>query len=182
MPYNPDIHHRHSIRLKNYDYSQSGIYFVTICAWQRECLFGDLANGEMALNDVGRVVQDEWRRLPKQFPMVELDVSVIMPNHIHGIISIVGAQFIAPGMCGRDRDVKGAMNRAPTVGEMVRAFKARCTHAINILRNNRGCPVWQRNYYERIIRDENELSRAREYIANNPMKWELDRENPVNAL
>jgi hypothetical protein len=88
-------------------------------------------------------------------------------------------QYIAPGMCGRD--VKGAMNRTPTVGEMVRTFKARCTHAINVLRNNPGCPVWQRNYYERVIRNENELSRAREYVIGNPMKWELDRENPINA-
>ncbi|RNC69409.1 MAG: transposase [Desulfuromonadales bacterium] len=180
MPYTPDIHHRHSIRLKDYDYSRPGAYFVTICAWQRECIFGDVANGEMVLNDVGRVVQAEWHRLPGRFPQIELDMFVIMPNHFHGIINIVGAQFIALGMCGRD--VKGAMNRAPTVGEMVRTFKARCTHAINILRNNAGCPVWQRNYYERVIRNEKELSLAREYIVNNPMKWDRDRENPVNVV
>lgn len=101
MNYNPDIHHRNSIRLKNYDYSRAGAYFVTICAWQRGCLFGEIVNGEMVLNEMGRIVVDEWERTPKMRSNVELDVYSIMPNHFHAIIvihdEIVGAHCMRPG-------------------------------------------------------------------------------------
>ena len=88
MTYNPDTHHRHSIRLKDYDYSQAGAYFVTICAWQRECLFGEIANGEMVVNDMGRIVVEEWERTEQMRSNVELDVYSIMPNHFHAIVSV----------------------------------------------------------------------------------------------
>jgi len=195
MTYNPDIHHRHSIRLKDYDYSQAGAYFVTICAWQRDCLFGEIVHGEMMLNDMGRIVVDEWEKTARMRSNVELDVFSVMPNHFHAIFLIhdnVGATPVArPGAIGNNvvvTHINRATHRvAPTgpasgsIGAVMAQFKSIVTKRINALRNNPGCPVWQRSYYERVIRNENELSRAREYIVNNPMKWELDKENPVNC-
>lgn len=195
MAYNPDIHHRRSIRLRNYDYSSAGAYFVTICTWNHECLLGDIVDGAIRLNDFGTLVDGCWQTITAYHNQVVLDAFVIMPNHIHGIITIVGAQFIAPnsniaaeleihqGAKGAinqgAKGAKGAINRAPTVGEMIRGFKARCTHMINKIRENTGCPVWQRNYYERVLRNDNELTRAREYIINNPLKWNDDDNNPA---
>jgi REP element-mobilizing transposase RayT len=196
MTFNPEVHHRRSIRLRDYDYSRAGTYFVTICAFQRECLFGEVVDGEMRLNDAGRMVAAIWDALPQRYQGVEVDVFVAMPNHIHGIIVIndpigtihespgfgqgVGAQFIAPDPVTPDN--QGAMNRAPTVGEIVRAVKARCTHAINQTRNTTGIPVWQRNYYERIIRNDRELATIRQYIADNPAKWAEDENHPARNM
>lgn len=195
MTYNPDIHHRNSIRLEDYDYSQAGAYFVTLCAWQRESLFGEIANGEIVLNDLGQIVVDEWEKTAIVRNNVILDAFVIMPNHFHGIIFLsedVGATPSArPGVTGNNvvaiHKTRATQRVAPTgplfgsIGAVMAQFKSIVTKRINTLRNNPGCPVWQRNYYERVIRNEDELSRAREYIINNPMKWELDRENPVNC-
>jgi REP element-mobilizing transposase RayT len=195
MTYNPDIHHRHSIRLKDYDYSQAGAYFVTICASQRECLFGGIVNGDMVLNDVGRIVVDEWVKTGIVRKNAILDEFVLMPNHFHGIIFLsenVGAMPLArPGGTGNHDgyriETRVTRRVAPTgpvsgsIGAVMAQFKSIVTKRINVLRNNLGCPVWQRNYYERVIRNEDELFRAREYIVNNPMKWELDKENPVNC-
>jgi putative transposase len=173
MTFIPDIHHRRSIRLKDYDYSQAGAYFVTIRTWQGECLFGDIDQGVLSLNELGQLTLDEWKRTPALRPQVSLDESVIMPNHFHGIIVVTG-------------DMVGAYCNTPlrspsqTIGSIVRGFKAATTKQINIIRTNPGCPVWQRNYYERVIRNESELERAREYIANNPLKWTLDKDNPAN--
>jgi putative transposase len=201
MTYSPDIHQRHSIRLKDYDYSQAGAYFVTICAWQRECLFGAIVNGEMAMNDMGRIVVAEWERTPKIRSNVELDAFTIMPNHFHAIFivhdNIVGAHCMRPeyvelntthAKSGKSRvqvedraHVSAPLRRqSGSIGSIVAGFKSATTKRINNFRNNPGCPAWQRNYYERVIRDEQELFRAREYIVNNPLKWELDQENPVN--
>lgn len=175
--FNPDIHHRRSIRLRHYDYSQAGAYFITLCTQKRECLFGVVADDGVRLNDIGRMVQDIWDALPGHYPRVELDCFVVMPNHIHGIVVLngVGARFIAPEFVAPSL---GAMKRAPTVSEIIRAFKARCTHGINQLRKIQGTSIWQRNYYEHIIRSESSLQETREYIANNPAQWANDRENP----
>jgi len=177
--FDPDIHHRSSIRLRSYDYSQAGAYFITLCTQKRECLFGAVVDDGMRLNDVGRMVQNVWGALPGYYPRVELDSFVVMPNHIHGIIMLhdVGAQFIAPN---NDQGAAnpGAMNRAPTIGGIIRAFKARCTHSINQLRSVQGVSLWQRNYYEHVIRNEPSLQKIREYITNNPAQWAIDRENP----
>ena len=180
MTYNSEIHHRRSIRLKDYDYSQSGAYFVTVCAWKKECLFGEIQNGEMLLNDAGIMVHKLWNGLSVKYPDIETDEFVVMPNHIHGMVVIVGAQFIAPFDCDaiNQNRKQGAINHAPTIGEIVRAFKARCTCAINATRNAPGVPLWQRNYYEHIIRDERELHAIRKYIRYNPLKWEEDTEYP----
>lgn len=196
MNFKPDIHHRQSIRLLDYDYSQVGAYFVTICAWQRECQFGAIVDNTMVLNDMGRIVADEWERTPKLRTNVELDVWTVMPNHFHGIILIhddtVGAHRRAPDFDVRsdlgirhgmfNAEKTGACNaplrrQSGSLGSVVAGFKSATTKRINTYRNNAGCPVWQRNYYERVIRNENELSRAREYIVNNPQKWALDKEN-----
>ncbi|MFH0879097.1 MAG: transposase [Lentisphaerota bacterium] len=160
--YNPAIHHRRSIRLKGYDYSKEGVYFVTICVQERECLFGEVVNGEMVVNDAGARVQAVWDELPCHYPHVRLDAFVIMPNHVHGIVV-----FLTP-------------HPAPTVGEIVRGFKARCTHAINQMRNTRGVPVWQRNYYEHIIRGDVDYNRIAEYISTNPQRWMSDTLHPDN--
>jgi len=197
MTYNPDIHHRRSIRLRDYDYSSTGAYFVTICTWQRECLFGNIIDGEMQLNDAGRVVDAVWCTLPERFSHVSLDEYVIMPNHFHAIILLadtVGAIPTGrpdvsiptgrPDVDSADKHGR-AVGVAPTgpvsgsIGAIMAQFKSNVTKRSNPIRNNPGCPVWQRNYYERVIRNDDELARAREYIVNNPLKWDMDKENPV---
>ncbi len=184
MKYDPDKYHRRSIRLKGYDYSEAGAYFVTICTQGRECLFGDIVDGEMRLNDHGEIIEKYWEDLSTHYSCIESDEFVIMPNHFHGIIVIVGAQFIAPFDCDTINQNKkqGAINRAPTVGEIVRAFKARCTHAINHIRTTPGTSLWQCNYYEHIIRNEEEINRIRKYISENPAKWTEDENNPANII
>ncbi|CBL45870.1 Hypothetical protein HDN1F_22870 [gamma proteobacterium HdN1] len=173
--FDPNFHHRHSLRLKNYDYSQAEAYFVTICTQHRACLFGEVVDGGVQLSAAGRMVLDVWNEIPVHYLGVDVDAFVVMPNHVHGVVVItnpVGAQFNAP-------NTQGAMNRAPTLGEIVRAFKARSTR--NIRLREPGASVWQRNYYEHIIRSEESLTRIREYIINNPLQWALDRENPANT-
>ena len=175
--YDRDLHHRRSVRLCGYDYSQAGAYFVTICAQNKDCLFGEIVNGEMKLNDAGQIVTKTWDDLAGRFPSIALDAFVVMPNHVHGIITIVGAQFIAP----KDRDAvnPGAINRAPTVGEIVRTFKAVSTRMVR--RNGLSVFSWQRNYYEHVIRGEGDLESIREYVTNNPARWVEDHENPGRA-
>lgn len=189
MTFNPDIHHRRSIRLKEYDYSRIGAYFVTVCTWQRECLFGEICvpvgagskparecdQPGMVMNEFGELVDFTWHDLPGHNRNICLDAFMIMPNHIHGIVVIEG-QGGADG-AGLER---AGLEPAPTLSEIVRQFKTFSSKRINKLRRNPGCPVWQRNYHERVIRDEKELSAIREYIENNPRKWDLDKNNPKN--
>jgi len=185
--YNPETHHRRSIRLKGYDYSKEGAYFVTICAQERECLFGEVVNSEMVMNEVGARVQAVWDELPCHYPQVRLDAFAIMPNHVHGIVALppVGARFIAPDSTIAPKSVASsstiAPNPVPTVGEIVRGFKARCTRAINQMRNTCGIRVWQRNYYEHIIRGEVDYNRIAEYISTNPQRWMSDTLHPDNT-
>jgi REP element-mobilizing transposase RayT len=175
MPYNPKIHHRRSIRLQNYDYSRPGAYFVTICVRDRSCLFGDVVDGEMRLNDAGHVAHECWRAIPTHFSHVDFDAFVVMPNHVHGILVIadsavpVGAKNFSP----QHRTSK-------TVGSMVRGFKIGVT---TWMRGNTTIhDVWQRNYWEHIVRDEPELNRIQEYISTNPVRWEMDRLHPGHEL
>jgi len=188
----PPLHRRRSIRLPGYDYSQAGAYFVTIVTQDRACLFGDVVDGEMRWNDIGQMVAAEWDALPNRFPTVALDAFAIMPNHIHGIIVIAtneNANDVGAGLVpAQDMTTTGATTRvAPTVGDIVGAFKSLTTvcytHGI---KTYRWPPfrhhLWQRNYYEHIIRNEESLNRIREYIVNNPIQWDLDRENPVGAV
>lgn len=178
MSRHPGTHRRRSLRLKGYDYAQAGAYFVTICTQNRACWFGEVVDGKMRLNVFGEIAREEWFRTGQIRPNVELDAFVIMPNHIHGIIVI-------RGNVGATRQVAPTKHPAGpvsgSIGAIVGQFKSITAKRINELRGTPRVPVWQRNYYERIIRDELALARIREYIANNPRQWALDRENPSYA-
>jgi REP element-mobilizing transposase RayT len=171
MPYNPDVHHRRSIRLKEYDYTQEGAYFVTIVTYQREPLFGEILDGAMNLNPLGEIAQREWFKTAELRPYVELyeDEFVVMPNHAHGIIWNVGALR----RNARTTDENPHVD-AGSLGAIMRAYKSAVTYAINAARQTRGLVVWQRNYYEHIIRNDADLNRIRNYIINNPLKWADD--------
>lgn len=168
-PYDPQHHHRRSIRLKGYDYAQAGAYFLTLCTKDRACLFGDIVDGLMVLNVAGRVVDECWKAIPSHFPHVGLDTFVIMPNHIHGVLRIVGAKHLSPLPSRR-------LGTANTIGSVIRGFKIGVTKWMRA--NTDIHHVWQRNYYEHVIRDETSVNRIREYIADNPASWADDPENP----
>ena len=187
MPYDPNKHHRRSIRLKEYDYASPGAYFVTICVRRHECVLGSVVGGEVVVNEAGQVAETQWRGLPRHYPHVELDAFVVMPNHVHRIItliadrSLVGAGFGAESLPPSESPSKPAptQKRHP-LSEIVRGFKTFSARRINVMRGTRGQPFWQRNYYERVTRNERELAAIRDYIAQNPQNWELDTENPYH--
>jgi putative transposase len=208
MTFNPDIHHRQSIRLRGYDYSRAGAYFITICTQNRECLFGNIIVGagpcacpEMVLNHAGTMIQTVWDEIPIHYTETEIDEFVVMPNHIHGIVVIVGA---TPRGCpdpgggsfgqenGRARgDHKGGQARGPapteitgtlSLGDIVHRFKTMTTKRYADGVKQLGWQsftgkLWQRNYWEHVIRNEMELNRIREYIHDNPTQWESDHLN-----
>ncbi len=251
MKYNSEVHHRRSIRLPGYDYGQTGLYFITICAWQRQCIFGAIEDGEMHLNPVGEIARDEWLRTAKMRRNIDIAEFVIMPNHVHGIIAIGndpdvidsvnandfnnpdgrGTMHRAPTTESNDHGVprnrteksgtptsnrnptiidgsvntndfnnpdgRGTMHRAPTtesndhgaphnrtekfgaptsntIPTIIRGYKAAVTTQVNILQQSPQCPVWQRNYYENVIRNEADYLRIANYILNNPRNWSED--------
>ncbi len=184
MPYDPVLHHRRSIRLRGYDYSQAAAYFVTVCAQDHRCLFGDIVKGEMMPNECGRVAAEGWGWLPRQYGWVELDAWTVMPNHLHGIVIIHENDLVSMGRGGSRTaptasggDVAVPSVRKP-LGRLIGAFKTVSTKRINELRGTPGAPVWQRNYYDHVIRGERSLQEIREYIAGNPLRWELDELHP----
>jgi putative transposase len=168
MTYDPDKHQRRSNRLSGYDYSSRGAYFVTVCSQERGNVFGDINANDMNLNHRGQIAYDIWCDLPSHYRGITLYEFVVMPNHLHGII-VLGEQMIAA-------DDSVANYRIATLGEIIRAYKARTTHKI------RGCYdalfAWQRNYYEHIIRNDEDMIRIRQYIIDNPLRWALDRYHP----
>lgn len=178
MKFDPQTHHRRSIRLKGYDYSQAGVYFVTIVTWQREMLFGEIVKGEMIASEFGKIVREEWERTGEIRREVELGAYIVMPNHFHGIVVLSSDTH-------RVSDV-GATGRSPlphgpapkSLGSLMAGFKSSVTKRINTLRNVQGIPVWQRNYYEHIVRNEQEMDRIHRYIESNPSMWAEDDENP----
>jgi REP element-mobilizing transposase RayT len=193
MKYDPQKHHRRSIRLKGYDYTQAGAYFVTICTYQRMYVFGEVINGEMVLNETGKIARDEWFKTGELRPYVRLyeNEFVVMPNHAHGVIWIVdnvgtrrgrvhdwveqrAGQRPAPTAESFGKPVKGSI---PTI---VRAYKSAVTYAVNGAQNMRGAVLWQKNYYEHVIRNDRELKNIGWYILNNPLNWQLDRDNLQN--
>ncbi|MEO8343864.1 MAG: transposase [Gallionella sp.] len=182
-PYEPGIHRRSSIRLKGYDYSQAGAYFVTICAHDRKCLFGDVGARravpnlalEMVLNNLGEIVVAEWLKTARVHPTIELGEFVVMPNHFHGILILRGDEGTARRAPTVERFGKPTVGTVPT---MIRSFKSAVTKCINEIRNTPGAPVWQRNYYEHVIRDEADYTGIAEYIANNPQRWAEDFLHP----
>jgi len=194
--FDPSIHHRRSIRLKGYDYSQEGLYFVTLCVQDRDCIFGNVVDGKMILNDAGRIAHNEWLKTAELRKNVQLHNFIVMPNHFHTIFEIthVGAYCIRPDdECIRLDDEMGVCNtplqnaqmgvyegvcntplRSPkqTVGAIIRGYKSAVTRQMNVLKISF---KWQRNMYEHIIRDYNDYARIDEYILNNPEKWESDK-------
>lgn len=195
MRYRPERHHRHSTRIKGYDYSQPGSYFITLCAHNRDCWFGKVIDGTIQLSPMGKVASDCWWQIPRHFPNVVLDEFVVMPNHLHGIITIAHNPVRTdPGrglITGR-----GLINQTPTttndensndewilmrnpkriLGKIIRHYKA---SASKLIRGGGHFHFqWQRNYYEHIIRNEIDLNKIRQYIVENPVKWSEDAENP----
>jgi len=210
MPYNPNKHHRRSIRLKGYDYSKAGLYFITICCQDRICRFGNIDNGEMVLNEFGQIAYNEWAKLPERFSNFELDVFQIMPNHMHGIIVLndaVGAGF-TPAQNGDNTEynipaqngsvdqnqngsdiIQGAgASPAPTaiasVSDIVGAYKSLVANGCLDIWKLKWAEVnpaptmgkiWQRDYYEHIIRNEQSYETIFNYIIDNPAKWNEDK-------
>ena len=188
VKFDPQKHHRRSIRLKGYDYSQAGAYYVTIVTWRRECLFGEVMNGEMMLSRFGLVAKQQWEKLPKRFPNIALGAYVIMPNHMHGIIEIINGRGTAESLKALEGE---SSRRAPTherfqkpvkgsIPTIVRSYKSAVSYRINLMRGTDGVPVWQRNYYEHVIRNEKDLQNKTDYINANPLLWDQDDENPNN--
>ena len=189
-------HRRRSRRLSGYDYAQAGAYFITVCAQVRACIFGEVVDGEIRLNDAGRMVENWWRELEKKFPNVSTDTHVVMPNHFHAIIILSDGNPPSPDggadlcVCP-DRDTEpglsesqGAHTGAP-LPRIVQWFKTMTTNEYIRGVNQLGWTpfqrrLWQRNYYEHVIRHERELDATRQYIVDNPVKWAEDRENPQN--
>ena len=202
MSHDPQRHHRRSIRLQEYDYTTSGAYFVTVVTHERECLFGEMEDGGMRVNEYGEIARAEWFQTAALRPYVVLhpDEFVVMPNHIHGIIWIVGENDDMGAYRGAHRRGTAApcpYNSAPpcsydhierfgkpvpgSIPTIVRAFKSATTRRINEIRGTPGARVWQRNYYEHIVRNDADLQRIREYILTNPIRWAMDRENPTRT-
>ncbi|MCE2502156.1 MAG: transposase [Dehalococcoidia bacterium] len=168
MRYNPDAHRRRSIRLRNFDYTTVGAYFVTVCTHNRVPLFGEIQGDEMWLNDAGQIVQDIWNGSPDQYSHVQLDAWVVMPNHVHGIITLVDPNDVGAGF--KPAPTPPNEKRRP-LSEIVRAFKTFSARRINEYRGTSGTTVWQRHYYEHVIRSETSLHDIRHYIVHNPAKW-----------
>lgn len=180
MQHNPDKHHRRSIRLPGYDYSQAGYYFVTICCHGRQCLFGDIIDGAMRLNEYGEIVIDEWLRSSQIRQEIQLDEFIVMPNHFHGIVVInpVGANGRSP-LPQSNKPIMPLM-KPKSLSSLMAGFKSSVTKQINLIRNTPGTKIWQRNYYEHIIRNEKALDNIRQYIINNPLSWHNDQLHPNN--
>ena len=174
MPFNGKRCDRRPNRLKGYDYSLPGAYFVTAVTRDRLCLFGEIIDADMRLNEYGDIVRDVWLGLPEHYPDIELDEYVVMLNHFHGILVIVEPGGGTDGTGLRPVPTK-ARHGLP---EMMRGFKSFSARGINQVGADPGQPLWQRSYYDRIIRDDAELNSARQYILDNPLKWALDRDNP----
>ncbi len=174
-------YHRQSIRLENYDYSSNGAYFVTICTAQRLHLFGEIIDATMQLNDFGAIAHNCWLELPNHFPQIVLDEFVVMPNHVHGIVFIQSEQNVVPvgarhALPLPSQATFGKLQKG-SLGAMVGSFKSAVTKRINEARGAAGETLWQRNYFDRIIRSEQRLIAARAYIVNNPVNWALDELN-----
>lgn len=175
--YGSQARRRPSIRLPNYDYSRAGAYFITVCTHGRELLFGDVIDSEIELNELGRIAAQEWLKSARLRAEIALDAWVVMPNHVHGIVMITddhgGGAMPAP--------VSPAGPRPRSLGALMAGFKSAATKRINAQLSTPSASVWQRNYYEHVIRNESVLNRIRQYIADNPARWWEDPENPAVA-
>jgi REP-associated tyrosine transposase len=177
-----DIPARRSIRIRGYDYSQIGQYFITICAYEMQNVFGKIENGAVLLNVIGRIGLDCWREIPQHFEHVELDAFVIMPNHLHGILTIRRSHAIqsprsledghgcpVPLQPSLERFQRPSVGAIPTI---IRSYKQSVTYLARQRLTRPSLAVWQSNYYERVLRDGKEFAAASRYIFENPMKWQ----------
>jgi REP element-mobilizing transposase RayT len=188
--YYPEIHKRRSIRLKDYDYASAGAYFVTLCVQNRECLFGSITDLEVELCASGKMINESWKQLPEYYHGVEIDDYVVMPNHFHGIVHIGNCCNDQPDENGGTCLLRGhPQGGAPTLSlpDVVHRFKSLTTTRYQQGVVQHGWQpfygrLWQRNYYEHIIRSENELKGIRIYITDNPRKWDNDENNPLRLM
>ncbi|MBZ0258850.1 transposase [bacterium] len=176
---------KNSLRLSEYDYSESGSYFITVCTHKRQCALGKIIDNQMVLNEKGHIVNLEWKRSASLRSGLNLDEIIIMPNHIHGIIQIQNpALSRGATCCAREESSIYQSNQkhlnSNSLSTIIRSFKSAVTRKINLLFNTSGATFWQRSYYEHIIRNEAELERIREYIATNLFRWDTDKNNPKN--
>ena len=177
--------HRNSTRLRDYDYASSGAYFVTICTVQRLHLFGEIVDGQMILNDVGRIALEEWQASVQIRSELALDESVIMPNHVHGIVWILeenqtvllhASSASGVGASGRS-PLRGNVAMGPakkSLGAFIANFKAAVTKRARAASSNADLQIWQRGYHDHVVRDDADLERIRTYISINPLEWHLD--------
>ncbi len=165
----------HSIRFPGYDYSSEGLYFITICTHEKRCILGQIVNARAELNSIGCAVRDSWVSIPQHFAGTRLHEFVIMPNHLHGIVEIC-AKLGRSGAAPLPRNAVARVH-AGSISAIVRSFKALVTRHARQQLGWMG-DVWQRNYFERVLRDGQEFFDASRYIVENPLKWEWDRENP----
>jgi putative transposase len=173
---------RNSTRLKGYDYAQASAYFVTICTYRNQSLFGDISSdGEMLLNTVGCIAFEEWEHTEEIRENVVLDEFVIMPNHTHGIIILTGE---SARVCQRQTPTKAEYGKPvpDALGTIMGQFKSIVTKRVNKLYTTSNASVWQKNYYDHIICNERSLNSIRRYIQNNPMRWSIDRYNPIKTI
>ncbi len=159
------LHNRHSLRLKDHDYSLPGAYFVTICSWHREFIFGSVFDGKIILNDCGRIVEKAWLDLPHHYQNIAVDSFCVLPDHFHGVIFQIK-------IAQEEKAIRQGLS------EIIRGFKSRSARQINLIQATAGIPVWQRGFYDRIIRNSVELNLIRRYIADNPANWESDEKFP----
>ena len=181
MIYKP---YRRSIRIPKYDYSRTGTFFLTICAFERQCLFGEIIDDRMYLNDLGRIVEQEWNKSAQIRSEINLDEFIVMPNHLHGMVSIekefVGAHRLRPSLSATKiiRPPQDNLRKPRSIGAFVAGFKSSATRRINECRKTSSHPVWQRNYFEHVVRDDEDMNRIRQYITDNPIRWIDDENNP----
>lgn len=162
------MHNRQSMRLPNYDYTLSGVYFVTICSYRFADVFGRIADGKMQLNELGRLVENEWQRTAAVRPSVEVDTYVVMPNHLHGLL------WFSDGLAGPVENSSETI-RANSLGPIIAQFKSIVTKRSRSIASAPRSPIWKRNYYDHIVRSERALERIRNYIIENLASWSEDR-------
>ncbi|MBI9051887.1 MAG: transposase [Anaerolineaceae bacterium] len=171
------------MRLKRYDYTDPGYYFITICTHQRRMLFGNIENEAIHMNELGEIAQEKWREISNHFENVNLDYFVVMPNHIHGIIQIIDSQSVETRHASslQNMDIKPISGVKPkSLCAIIGSYKAAVSRQINRSSIPSDTPIWQRGFYDHIIRNESSLIKLRQYIENNPLQWQLDHENPIN--
>ncbi len=178
MKFNPEIHHRRSIRLADYDYSQTGFYLITLCTHQKQYLFGEIRNNKMHFNQIGKVVQEEWLQSATIRKEIELDEWVIMPNHLHGIVIINSINNQDQEVIHQEQGASLApLQRNPkSLSSFVAGFKSSVTKRVRLMSEISDFIVWQRNFYESVIKDDIHLDHTRLYIQNNPVNWHRDPE------